>query len=83
MEAESLLDAFVFMWWVLSLFLAIYYLIKCKIAGIEVLKNVNVSPCGMKNINLTKENIKILRVHISYKKKTQDDLDFNETIWGN
>ena len=53
MEAESLLDAFVFTWWVLSLFLAIYYLIKCKIAGIEVLKNVNVSPCGMKNIKLT------------------------------
>ena len=42
---------------------------KCKIAKIEILKNVNVALCGMKNINLTKDSIKILGVHISYKKK--------------
>ena len=45
---------------------------KCRIAGIGVLKNVNVALCGMKNINLTKESIKILGVHISYNKKIQD-----------
>ena len=34
----------------------------------------------MKNINLTKESIKILGVHISYNKKIQDDLNFTKTI---
>ena len=52
---------------------------KCKIAGIGGLKNVNVSLCGMKNINLTKESIKILEVHISYNEKIQDDLNFTKT----
>ena len=47
---------------------------KCKIAGIGVLKNVNVALCGMENINLTKESLKILGVHISYNKTIQDDL---------
>ena len=42
---------------------------KCETAGIGVLENVNVALCSMKNINLTKESIKILRVHISYNKK--------------
>ena len=42
---------------------------KCKIAGIGVLKNVNVALCGMENINLTKESINVLGVHISYNKK--------------
>ena len=53
---------------------------KCKIAGIGVLKNVNVALCDTKNINLTKESIKIIGVHISYHKKNQDDLNFNRTV---
>ena len=53
---------------------------KCEIAGKGVLKNVNVVLCGMKNINLTKESIKILGVHISYNEKIQDDLNFTKTI---
>ena len=36
--------------------------------------------CGMKNINPTKESIKILGIHISYNKKIQDDLNFTKTI---
>ena len=36
--------------------------------------------CGMKNINLTKESIKILDVHIFYNKKIQDDLNFAKSI---
>ena len=44
------------------------------------MKNVNVALCGMKNINLTKENIKILWVLLSYNKKIQDDLNFCKTI---
>ena len=53
---------------------------KCKIAGIGVLKNVNVALCGMKGINLTKESIKIIGVHISYNKKNQDGLNITITI---
>ena len=52
---------------------------KCKIAGIGVLKNVHVLLCGMKNINLTKESIKIMEVHISYNEKIQDNLNFTKT----
>ena len=53
---------------------------KCEIAGIGVLKNVNVALCGMKNVNLTEETIKILRVHLSYNKKLQDDRNFCDSI---
>ena len=34
----------------------------------------------MKNINLTKESIKILEVHIFYNEKIQDDLNCTKTI---
>ena len=40
---------------------------KCKIVGIGVLKSVTVALCGMKCLHLTKECIKVLGVHISYK----------------
>ena len=53
---------------------------KCEIAGIGVLKNVNVALCGMKNVNLTKETIKILGVHLSYNKKLQDEKNFCDSI---
>ena len=42
-------------------------------------ENVNVALCSMKNINLTKEHIKILMVLIFYNKKIQDDLNFCKT----
>ena len=48
-----------------------------QIGGIGFLKNVNEALCSMKNINLTKESITILGVHISYNKKIQDDLYFH------
>ena len=41
---------------------------KGELAGIGVLKSVNVALCGMKNDPLIKEAIKILDVHIPYKK---------------
>ena len=53
---------------------------KCEIPGTGVLKTVNMALCGMKNINLTKESIKISGIHISYNKKIQDDLNFTKTI---
>ena len=40
--------------------------IKCKIAGIGVLKRVQVAICGMKCINLRNKTIKILGVYFSY-----------------
>ena len=39
-------------------------LIKREIAGIGVLKDANVALCGLKSVNLTKESIKILGVHL-------------------
>ena len=53
---------------------------KCKIAGIGVLKSVNVALCGMKCLDLTKECIKVLGVHISYNRKLQDDKNFCDTV---
>ena len=43
---------------------------KCEIAGIDKLKNVIMTFCGIKNVDLTKETIKILGVYISYNKET-------------
>ena len=40
----------------------------------------NVVLCGMNNINLTKESIKNLGVHISYNMKIHNDLNFCKTI---
>ena len=45
-------------------------LTKCKIAGIAILKSVNVALCGMKCLDLTKECIKVLRVQIIKRFKT-------------
>ena len=53
---------------------------KCKVAGIGVLKNVNVRLAGIKIANLTRESIKILGVHVSYEEKVQDDLNFCKFI---
>ena len=44
---------------------------KCEIAGIGSLKDAKVALCGLKSLDLTKESIKILRVHISCNKKLQ------------
>ena len=38
-------------------------------ADIGSLKDAKVIVCGLKNLDLTKESIKILGVHISYNKK--------------
>ena len=53
---------------------------KCEIAGIGVLKSVNVALCGMKCIDLTKECLKVLGMHISYNRKLQDDKHFCDTV---
>ena len=53
---------------------------KCEIAGIGTLKRVNVTLCGMKCLNLTKEIGKILAVHFSYNKKTEHEMNFQSPI---
>ena len=53
---------------------------KCEIAGIGVLKDANVALCGLKSVNLTKERIKILGVHLSYNEKLQNELNFCTAI---
>ena len=53
---------------------------KCEIAGIGVLKDANVAFCGLKSVNLTKESIKILCMHLSYNEKLQNELNFCTTI---
>ena len=43
--------------------------------------------CGMKNINLKKNTVKILGVHYSYNKKLENEKNFKnhmrkiETVW--
>ena len=49
---------------------------KCETAGIGALKDANVALCGLKSVNLTKESIKILSVHLSYNEKLQSELNF-------
>ena len=53
---------------------------RCEIAGIGSLKDAKVALCGLKSLDLTKESIKILGVHISYNKKLQDDINFCMTV---
>ena len=53
---------------------------KREIVGIGVVKDANVVLCGLKSVNLTKESIKILGVHLSYNEKLQNELNFCTTI---
>ena len=53
---------------------------KCEIAGISSLRDAKVVLCGLKSLDLTKESIKILVVHISYNKKLYDDINFCMTV---
>ena len=53
---------------------------KCEIAGIESLKGVEIAVCGMKNIDLTKDAVKIIGISFSYNKAIQNELNFRTTI---
>ena len=41
--------------------------LKCEVAGISILKRVKMALCGMKNINLSPDSIKILGFLITTK----------------
>ena len=53
---------------------------KCKIAGIGSLKGVETAVCGMRNIDLTKDAVKIIGSSFSYNKAIQNELKFTTTI---
>ena len=53
---------------------------KCEIVGIGVLNGVQVALCGIKCVNLNNETLKILRVHFSYNKNLDQDINFCEYI---
>ena len=53
---------------------------KCEIAGIGSLKGVEIAVCGMKNIDLTKDAVKIIGISFSYNKAIQNELNFRTTI---
>ena len=53
---------------------------KCEIAGIGSLKGVKIAVCGMKNIDLTKDAVKIIGISFSYNKAIQNKLNFKTTI---
>ena len=53
---------------------------KCEIAGIGLLKGVNVALCGMECVDLKKDTIKILGIHYSYNQALENDQNFTDHI---
>ena len=51
-----------------------------EIGGIGCLKGVETAVCGMKNIDLTRDAVKIIRISFSYNKAIQNELNFRTTI---
>ena len=52
----------------------------CEIAGIGVLKSVEVAVCGMKYIDLCNDIIKITGIHFSYNKEKRNEKNFLDSI---
>ena len=48
-------------------------LTKSEIAGIEVLKGIQVAVCGMRCIDLNVDTLKILGTHFSYDEKLKEE----------
>ena len=53
---------------------------KCEIAGIGVLKGVQMALCGMECVNLKNNTIKILGIHFSYNKSLENDENYKRYI---
>ena len=53
---------------------------KCEIAGIRSLTGVEIAVCVMKNIDLTKDAVKIIGISFSYNEASQNELNFRTTI---
>ena len=57
-------------------------LTKCKIAGIEALKGVQLAVCGMKCIDLCNEAMKILGTYLSYNNTIKEEPNFPKVVSG-
>ena len=55
-------------------------LTKYEIAGIGVLKGVQVAVCGMRYIDLNIDTLEILGTHFSYNKKLKEEKDFHKIV---
>ena len=55
-------------------------ILKCEVAGIGSLKEVNMAACCIKCIDLTTEIIKILGAHFSYNQKLKTQKNFVKSI---
>ena len=53
---------------------------KLEIAGIRVLKGVQVGVCGMRCIDLNNDTLKILGTHFSYNKKLKEEKNFFKSL---
>ena len=53
---------------------------KCEVAGIGALKGVKIALCGTKCINLRLNSLKLLGIHFSYNKKSENDENFLKQI---
>ena len=54
--------------------------LKCEVAGIGVMKRVEVALCGVECVNLLTRFIKILGIYFSYNKKLENEKDFLDHI---
>ena len=55
-------------------------LTKSETAGIRVLKEVQVTVCGMRCIDLNIDTLKILGTHFSYNEKLKEEKNFYKTV---
>ena len=53
---------------------------KCEICGIGVKRGEKVALCGMKSVDLTSEDVKILGIHYSYNEKLLIEKNYSEII---
>ena len=53
---------------------------KCEVAGIGTLKGAKMALCSMKCIHLRLNTVKILGIHFSYDKKSENDENFLKQI---
>ena len=54
---------------------------KREIAGLGILKGAQEEACGLKNIDLSNDTIKILGIHFSYNKEIQTERNYLTLTW--
>ena len=64
---------------VFSCFFRLKSSIKCELAGLVILKGAQEAVCGLQNIDLTNDAIKVLVMDFSYNKKIQTERNYLTT----